>query len=58
MKVKKITSAALGEWMAMFQQNSTEEEYQSKLHAMRCIFDVENDPEFWDEVCEAANHAL
>ena len=44
--------------MATFYQFSTKEEYQNQLHAIRCIFDADNDPDFWDEVCEAAKAKL
>jgi hypothetical protein len=58
MKTRSFTSEQIGEWMATFYQFSTKEEYQNQLHAIRCIFDADNDPDFWDEVCEAAKAKL
>ena len=49
---KNISSEELGEWMAVFYKFSTKEEYSQKLHAVRCIFNAEENKEFWNEVCE------
>ena len=54
MKVRSFTSQEIGEWLACFYKYSTKEEYQNKLQAIRCIFDADHDPDFWDEVCETA----
>ena len=57
-KTKTFTSEQIGTWLATFYMFSTKEEYQNQLHAIRCIFDAENDPEFWNEVCEIAKKEL
>ncbi len=54
MKTKSFTSQQVGEWLATFYQFDTKEEYQNKLQAVRCMFDANGDPDFWNEVCEAA----
>lgn len=54
MKTKSFTSQKVGEWLATFYQFDTKEEYQNKLQAVRCMFDANGDPDFWNEVCEAA----
>ena len=58
MKTKSFTSEKVAEWMATFYKFSTKEEYQNELHAMRCIFDADNDPDFWDEVCQKAKELI
>lgn len=55
---KTFTSKEIGEWLATFYEFSTKEEYAQKLHAVRCIFDAENDEKFWDEVCESMKNKL
>lgn len=49
---KNISSEELGKWMAVFYKFSTKEEYNQKLQAIRCIFNAEEDKEFYNEVCE------
>lgn len=58
MKTRNFTSEQIGEWMATFYKFSTKEEYQHQLHAIRCIFDADNDTDFWNEVCEIAKKGL
>lgn len=56
MKTRSFTSEQIGEWMATFYQFSTKEGYDHIFRAMRCVFDDKNDPDFWNEVCEAAKN--
>lgn len=56
MKTKSITSKELGEWLATFYNWSTAEEYKERLHALRCVF--EDDEEFWNEACEYAKKEI
>ena len=57
MKTKQFTSQQVGKWMAVFKEYDTPEQYSEHLHVIRCMFDAEDDEEFWDEVCEAAKEA-
>ena len=58
MKSKTFTSEKVAQWMTTFYKFSTKEEYQNQLHAIRCMFDANGDPEFWDEVCEKARELM
>lgn len=58
MKTKSFTSEQVAEWVVTFYKFETEEQYQSKLHAIRCMFDADNDKEFWNEVCAKAKALL
>ena len=55
---KTFTSEQVGKWLAVFYKFSTEEEYKNQLHAIRCIFDANNDKPFWNEVCHEAEKEL
>ena len=57
-KTKIITSEELGKWIATFHKFSTEEEYRERLHAIRCIFNANENNEFWIEACEYAKTEL
>ncbi len=58
MKTKSFTSEKVAEWMATFYKYNTKEEYQNQLHAISCMFDADNDPDFWDEVCQKAKELI
>lgn len=58
MKTKSFTSEKVAKWMATFYKFNTKEEYQNILHAIRCMFDADGNPEFWNEVCEKAKELI
>lgn len=58
MKTKSFTSEKVAKWLATFYKYDTKEEYQDKLLAIRCMFDADGDPEFWNEVCDKAKELI
>lgn len=58
MKTKTFTYGNVAEWLATFYKFDTKEEYQHELHALRCVFDANGDPEFWAEVCVKAKELI
>jgi len=58
MKTKSFTSEKVAKWLVTFYKYSTKEEYHNQLHAIRCMFDADSDPEFWNEVCSKANELI
>lgn len=58
MKTKNITSESVAEWLATFYKYDSKEEYRIELQTMRCIFEADNDPEFWSEVCDKARQLI
>lgn len=58
MKAMTITSEQLGKWMANFNNFDSREDYQSAIQAIRCIFDVNNNKEFYEEACKIAKQEL
>ena len=58
MKEVTITSEQLGKWMATFYKFDNREDYQSAIHTIRCIFDVDNNKEFYEEACKIAKQEI
>ena len=54
MKAMTITSEQLGKWMATFSNYGSREDYQSAIRTIRCICDVNNNKEFYEEACKIA----
>ena len=53
-----ITSEQLGKWMANFNNFGSREDYQSAIQTIRCIFDVNNNKEFYEEACKIAKQEI
>ena len=58
MKTKSFTSEKVAKCLVTFYKYNTKVEYQNQLHAIRCMFDADSDPEFWDEVCQKAKELI
>ena len=58
MKQVTITSEQLGKWMATFSNYCSREDYQSAMQTIRCIVDVNNNKEFYEEACKIAKQEI